>query len=120
MTFSFTMLQNALNMDDTHFHVEEEAFNARGCILFGAGFHTENVVLPALQRYGLLPEYIVDSNSAKIEKTLSGIPIVAPEKLKETSGQFVLLSGSRMREMIDSCQRMGNNDWLVTSSTQDL
>ena len=113
----FNMLQNALNMDDIHFHIEEEALNTRGCILFGAVFHTKNIALPALKRYGMLPEYIVASNPAKIGKTLSGIPIVAPEKLKETSGQFALLSGSKLCEMIEICQRMGNNDWLVTSST---
>lgn len=116
MSFSFARLKNELNRDEDHFFVCERDFVQKGFIIYGAGFHTKNCLLPALKTFGFQPEFIVDSDNRKWGSFISGIEVKSPDALYSISGQYVIVSGTQMRAMILECIKRKVSNWIVPSA----
>lgn len=116
MPFSFSGLKNELNCDSKHFFVSEYDFRERGFVIYGAGFHTQNCLLPVLKMHDCYPKFIVDSNEKKWGKDASGIEVRSPDSLFNIKDQYIIISGTQMREMALDCAKRGVYNYITPSA----
>lgn len=96
-----------------HFSIARKRLEQEGFIIYGAGFHTQQVVLPALLQANLHPDCILDADERKVGQTLCGIPVAHVSSLSSLKEKPVLLSSCSLLSMITVCESFGHNDWIV-------
>lgn len=96
-----------------HFSISKEHLEQNGFVIYGAGFHTQEVVLPALLQANLRPDCILDADESKVGKMLCGIPIAHISSLPDLKSKPVLLSGGRLLSMISTCESYEHNGWIL-------